>query len=67
MRAALNRVGSGVCRSCRRESLAIDLHVDHVVPLSKNGMDIESNVQVLCRECHRLKTRSERGGGGRPL
>jgi predicted HNH restriction endonuclease len=28
------------------------LHVHHVIPLSKQGKDILSNVETLCIECH---------------
>ncbi|WP_164383887.1 HNH endonuclease signature motif containing protein [Streptomyces sp. OM5714] len=64
VRAALNRAGAASCAKCRRSFLATDLAVDHVHALSKGGKDVMSNVQVLCHECHRLKTRSERTGGG---
>ncbi|MFF5424045.1 hypothetical protein ACFY43_06920 [Streptomyces sp. NPDC012904] len=30
--------------------------------LSLDGEDVDSSVQVLCHECHGLKTRTECGG-----
>jgi 5-methylcytosine-specific restriction protein A len=33
--------------------------IDHIVPLAKGGEDIESNVQVLCKACHKAKTRED--------
>ncbi|WP_367135082.1 MULTISPECIES: HNH endonuclease [Streptomyces] len=30
--------------------------MDHVRPLALGGTDTDGNVQVLCRECHALKT-----------
>lgn len=36
--------------------------VDHIVPLYKGGADDEDNCQVLCIECHKLKTKSELTG-----
>ena len=39
------------------------LEVDHVVPLRNGGRNDADNVQVLCRQCHRAKTRA---GEGRP-
>ncbi|MFD7331166.1 HNH endonuclease [Streptomyces sp. NPDC059872] len=30
-------------------------------PLSLGGEDVDSNVQVLCHDCHQLKTRTEFG------
>ncbi|MEI7813153.1 MAG: HNH endonuclease signature motif containing protein [Ignavibacteria bacterium] len=34
--------------------------VDHIVPLSKGGQDIPSNMQLLSKEVHKQKTKSER-------
>jgi 5-methylcytosine-specific restriction protein A len=30
--------------------------IDHVLPLSKGGEDVDSNVQPLCKACHKAKT-----------
>ncbi|MEU4101259.1 HNH endonuclease [Streptomyces tanashiensis] len=38
--------------------------MDHVRPLSMGGTDTAGNVQVLCRGCHALKTRTEFGAAG---
>lgn len=42
-------------------------HVDHRVPKSEGGTDDESNLQSICRDCHRTKTQAEalRARGGR--
>jgi len=34
--------------------------VDHIIPLMKDGLDNESNMQALCPACHRRKTDKER-------
>jgi 5-methylcytosine-specific restriction endonuclease McrA len=34
----------------------INLEVDHIVPVSKNGTSDECNLQVLCRPCNRKNT-----------
>ena len=34
--------------------------VDHIVPLSKGGKDVPSNMQLLPKEVHKQKTTSER-------
>ncbi|MFF6787936.1 HNH endonuclease [Streptomyces filamentosus] len=41
-----------------------DVDVDHVRPLSMGGTDTDGNVQVLCRDCHQLKTSTEFGRSG---
>lgn len=47
----------GACARCgSRERL----QYDHVVPLSQGGTNELSNFQMLCRECHVLKTQGER-------
>lgn len=37
--------------------------IDHIIPISKNGKSIESNLQVLCRGCNRKKNNSLPQGG----
>ena len=38
---------------------------DHVVPLAEGGADVESNVQAICADCNRIKTREESARGVR--
>lgn len=45
------------CASCGR--VHGSNQVDHVVPLEQGGADGESNLQVLCVECHKRKTADE--------
>ena len=33
----------------------VGLHVDHIVPVSKGGKSVESNLQVLCSKCNGSK------------
>ena len=33
--------------------------VDHIIPLWQGGSDTVSNKQLLCKECHKVKTRKE--------
>jgi hypothetical protein len=44
------------CMKCGRRPPEIKLQVDHVVPLSKGGPDIEDNFQTLCNECNAGKS-----------
>lgn len=45
--------------------------LDHIVPLTSGGHDVEANCQVLCHPCHAVKTREDmarhgsRGKGSR--
>ena len=41
------------CSYCGR---ANDLTVDHIIPLSRGGLSVPSNVQVLCRICNSEKS-----------
>jgi HNH endonuclease len=54
LRAAVLVRDGGRCRKCRR---AINLEMDHIVPVSKRGKTEESNLQILCRRCNRAKSR----------
>jgi hypothetical protein len=40
---------------CRRCHTAVNLEVDHIVPVSKGGKTEETNLQTLCRRCNRRK------------
>lgn len=47
---------------------ALATEVDHVVPRRAGGPDHPSNLQALCRRCHRRKTiEDQRGVGGQNL
>jgi len=43
------------CQYCGREETAENLTVDHIVPLSRGGRDLWSNVVTACRTCNNLK------------
>ena len=44
------------CRICGKSaSEGAKLEVDHIVPVSKGGKTVMSNLQTLCRECNRGK------------
>lgn len=47
------------CRICGRSAVdGVQLEVDHIIPVSKGGESIESNLQTLCQECNRGKSNS---------
>jgi len=57
LRSEIKRSGEARCAKCRNLVLASAVDVDHIVPLAHGGGDVDSNVQALCRPCHKLKTR----------
>ena len=59
----------GKCRICGRKGRRLvtpngivweGLEVDHIVPIMYGGTDVESNLQVLCVNCHHHKTMLDR-------
>jgi len=49
----LSSLQQGRCACCKSKLIKYD--VDHIVPISKGGMNIDSNVQLLCQKCNRKK------------
>lgn len=55
----------GLCQECARQGIVkLGTEVDHITPLSRGGTDADGNLQLLCRECHKAKSRIERRGSG---
>jgi 5-methylcytosine-specific restriction endonuclease McrA len=54
------------CQLCRVRKRARELDVDHIVEIARGGPALEySNLQTVCRGCHRAKTTSFlRGSAG---
>lgn len=45
------------CRICGQRKRARELDVDHIVEIARGGASLEySNLQTVCRACHRRKT-----------
>jgi 5-methylcytosine-specific restriction enzyme A len=56
-----------LCVACEARGLVTQAEeVDHIVPLSKGGVDDRSNLQSLCKECHDEKTRDDLGWRMKP-
>ncbi len=53
------------CLHCRKQEPEIQLHADHVIPLSREGSNDISNIQPLCKRCNCSKR--ERTIDYRPL
>lgn len=61
MRKAVRAAMCGTCVMCLRSFLPSQVDIDHVKPLALGGQDIDSNVQVLCKACHKTKTAMDFG------
>lgn len=59
LRAEMRKAIRVQCASCPRRVLASAADIDHIVPLSRGGEDVDENVQILCRPCHKAKTRRD--------
>jgi 5-methylcytosine-specific restriction protein A len=56
LRRAVRAAGGAECGWCRGFYRPSIVDIDHVLPLSQGGEDVESNVQPLCKACHKAKT-----------
>ena len=45
-----------ICQLCGKEMFdEVGLQIDHIVPISKGGKSVESNLRVLCDKCNSRK------------
>lgn len=40
------------CRYCGKQSDSVELHIDHIIPISKGGSNDESNLVTSCVPCN---------------
>ena len=59
VRTQLNAAGYGACNGCGDQLPADALQVDHTRALRDGGTDFLGNLQLLCIQCHRAKTKDE--------
>lgn len=53
-----------LCQPCNREGrITLATEVDHVIPQAEGGSDDETNLQAICDECHKAKTKAEAARG----
>ena len=56
-----------LCIACERiGKVTIANTVDHIKPKAQGGADDASNLQALCRPCHKAKTAREASGSAMP-
>lgn len=44
------------CPICKVSLKRVKTHLDHIMPLALGGLNVDSNVQLLCRECNLSKS-----------
>ena len=50
----------GLCTPCKRKGLITSAtEVDHIQPKGLGGTDDEDNLQAICHQCHKIKTRQD--------
>jgi len=49
----LNQSGFGKCAYCGQEN---ELTLDHIIPVSKGGLDVIENFELICKECNSSKS-----------
>lgn len=60
IRDAVMRRDQGLCQQCMRHDVVSPAsEVDHIVPVSEGGKDVESNLEAICKSCHKAKTQTE--------
>lgn len=51
-----------LCVHCRQRGVVrVWTQLDHIVALDNGGLDVDSNLQGLCDECHAIKTAKDLG------
>jgi 5-methylcytosine-specific restriction protein A len=49
-----------LCVLCQKKGKrSASVEVDHIIPLHQGGADDQSNMQALCLDCHKAKTKRE--------
>ena len=59
VRYRLLKKANGRCSLCGATKKETVLHVDHIVPRSRGGLNDESNLQVLCFKCNLGKSNKD--------
>lgn len=50
-----------LCQPCQRQGRTTPAReVDHITPKAQDGADDYENLQAICTDCHKVKTRAEK-------
>ena len=49
-----------MCKCCTKD---VKFEIDHITSLASGGTNEKSNLQVLCKACHLIKTSNEHESG----
>lgn len=55
IRETLWKVQRGLCNMCGTDLSTVVVHIDHIMPVSRGGTNVDSNVQLLCKSCNSRK------------
>lgn len=55
IKQSLYKKQNGLCAYCRQHRNHKYMTVDHIIPLSKGGMEDISNLQCTCKKCNGFK------------
>jgi 5-methylcytosine-specific restriction endonuclease McrA len=50
------RRDNSTCQVCGKHLLDPEIQIDHIIPLTKGGPSIESNLRVICSDCNLKKS-----------
>jgi 5-methylcytosine-specific restriction protein A len=61
VRVRLYLDAKGKCKLCTRfiDGCKLTAQADHVIALINGGKNCESNMQLVCNECHKVKTKAD--------
>lgn len=62
LRLRILRRDDYLCQPCWKAGRPTEAtEVDHIIPRHKDGDDDEDNLQAICTDCHKAKTRADAG------
>lgn len=59
MKADMYADQNGTCAYCSKALQQTAFHCDHIIPVKHGGPTCRSNLQLLCRPCHKVKSSTE--------